>query len=217
MKKSIVQCIILGGGGHAKVIIDCIREMGIAHPYGIVDVNAAMWGKEILGVPVLGGDELLPQLRERDIDYFAVGLGSVGDNSPRKRLFDLARLYNFKPLTVIHPAAICSKKADIGHGCQLLPGSIVNAGARLGVNVIINSGAIVEHDCEIGNHVHVATGAKLSGVVIVEEGSHIGVGATVKQCVRIGRNSVVGAGAVVIDDVKPNCIVVGSPARPLRG
>ena len=56
------SCVILGGGGHARVLIDAFLASGGHGPVGILDQDPALWGKELLGVPVLGGDELLPQL-----------------------------------------------------------------------------------------------------------------------------------------------------------
>ena len=83
--------------------------------------------------------------------------------------------------------------------------------------MIINSGAIVEHDCVIESHAHIATGAQLASTVYVGEGSHIGIGASVRQCISIGQYAIIGAGAVVIDNVPDNVVVVGVPARILRG
>ena len=209
-------CVILGGGGHARVVIDSLMESGLATLYAILDSDRSLWGQELFGVPVIGDDELLPQLANRGVNYFVVGLGSIGDNQPRQRLFELGLSYNLQPLTVIHPRAICSQWAKLGPGSQLLPGSIVNAGAILGANVIVNSGAIVEHDCVLGDHVHVATGAKLASAVQVSKGVHVGAGATVRQGIIISERVIVGAGAVVVKDVSSHTVVAGVPAYPLR-
>lgn len=210
------NCVVLGGGGHAKILVDALQSCGGIKLYGVLDVDRALWGESLLGVSILGGDNLLPELIEDGVNCFVVGLGSIGDHTPRKSLFDLGIISELHPFTVIHPSATCSRWSSIGPGGQLLSGSIVNAGAELGTNVIINSGAIVEHDCVIGNHVHVATGARLASTVAVGEGAHIGAGATVKQSVCIGEHSIVGAGAVVVKDVLPNSVVAGVPARPMQ-
>ncbi len=133
--------------------------------YGILLPDETLWGLDVFGVPVLGGDELLPGLAEQGVDSFVVGLGSVGDSSIRQKLYHYGLKMGMEVLSVCHPAAVLSLRASYGRGGQFLPGSIVNAGAVIGENVIINSGAIIEHDCQIGDHVHVATGAHLSGTV----------------------------------------------------
>jgi sugar O-acyltransferase (sialic acid O-acetyltransferase NeuD family) len=182
---------------------------------GILDADPNRWGQSVFGVPILGGDALIAQLPGQGVTHFVVGLGSTGDNTHRQRLFELGLAHHLVPLTVRHPSAICSLWAKVGSGSQLLPGSIVNAGAELGVNVIVNSGAIVEHDCRIGSHVHVATGARLASAVRVGDRSHVGAGAVIRQCTVIAEDAVVGAGAVVVKDVATGITVVGVPARPL--
>ena len=210
-------CIILGGGGHASVLIDCIQMTAASTPLAILDRDRSRWGQELMGIPIRGGDELLPELVKEGANCFVVAVGATGDNQPRKHLYELALSYDLEPLTVIHPTATCSRWTTVGSGSQIFPGSIVNAGASLGANVIINSGAIVEHGCVLGDHVHLASGARLSSTVKVEECAHIGAGATVREVLTVGQGAVVGAGAVVVKDVLPDTVVVGVPARPLRG
>src|SRR3989338_6725237 len=216
MREEQIRCLILGGGGHAGVVIDSLRASGLAAPHGVLDANRALWGKAISGVPVLGGDDLLPRLMRQGIAHFVTGVGGIGDNSPRRRLFELGLAHGLIPLTVRHPSAVCSPSATIGRGSVFNPAAVVNAGAVIGVNVILNTGAIVEHDCVIGDHVHIATGAKLAGTVCVGAAAHIGAGATVRQCLTVGEGAIVGAGAVVVKDVEPWTVVVGVPARVLK-
>lgn len=210
------RCIILGAGGHARVLIEAIRASGAAQLYGILDPEQGRWGQTMLDVPILGGDELLERMAAEGVRYFVVGLGSTGNSAARQRLFKMGQDQGLQPLTVIHPTCIHSSSAVIGPGSQLLAGSIVNTGAVIGKNVIINCGAIVEHDCRLEDHVHIATGAMLAGTVHVGLGAHVGVGAAVRQRVEIGEAAVVGAGAAVVADVPPWTVVVGVPARVLR-
>ncbi|MFH1033298.1 MAG: acetyltransferase [Pseudomonadota bacterium] len=215
MTSQTPRCLILGGGGHARVLIDGLLESGAALPVAVLDEDPDKQGGDIYGVPVLGGDERLQGLRERGVGHFLVGLGSIRDNQPRRRLFEMALAAGFIPLTFQHPSAVRSPRAALEQGCQLFPLCVVNAGARLGQNVIVNTMAVVEHDCQLGDHVHVATGARLCSTVRVGDGAHVGAGATVKQLVSIGPGSVVAAGAVVIKDVPAGSLVAGVPARPL--
>jgi len=208
-------CVIVGGGGHAKVLIESLQAAQYAGSCVIVDKDKLLWGRHVLGVPILGDDSLLPELFKQGTRFFAVGVGGTGDNGPRRRLFESAVAYGLESMTIIHPSSIRSQWAKIGMGCQLLPGSIVNAGTDIGVNVIVNSGSIIEHDCLIGDHVHVASGAVLASTVRVGAGAHIGCGATVRQTISIGDGAVVGAGAVVVKDVPAHTTVVGVPARPM--
>ncbi len=209
-------CLILGGGGHAKVVIDALLQAGTAGPLAILDPDESRWGEKLMGVPILGGDERLAELVKEGADRFTVGLGGVGDTRPRQRLFELGLGHGLEPVTVIHPAAVVSDFAALGPGSQIMAGGVIHAGARLGANVIVNSGAIVEHDCKIGDHVHLASGATLSGLVRVGEGAHIGTGASVKHGIVIGKRAVVGAGAAVVKDVPAGMTVIGVPAKPVE-
>ena len=206
----------LGAGGHAKVVIEILRCHEFYELIGLLDPNPELQGGRVVGVPVLGDDDLLPTLKRDGVRHFYLGLGSAGGIGPRRRLFERALQFEMKPVDAIHPQAIVSPSVDIGAGVTVMAGAVINACTRLGVNVIVNTGAIVEHDCMVGDHVHIATGARLASTVQVGTGAHIGAGATVRQCITIGDGALVGAGAVVVNDVPSHTVVVGVPARRLR-
>jgi len=208
-------CVLIGGGGHARVIIDALQASGDPRPLGILDAAPELLGTTVFGVPVYGDDTLLPDLVKRGTSHFIVTVGSIGDARLRSTLFERARALGLEAVTVRHPSAVVSPWATIGPGVQLLPAAVVNAGARIGENVIVNSGAIVEHDCTIGDHVHIATGARLASSVNIGTGAHIGAGAVLRQGITVGSRAVIGAGAVVVKDVPADTVVAGNPARPL--
>ncbi len=212
----MTRVIGLGAGGHAKVVIEILQLIGSYELAGLLDPKRELWGTEVLGVPVLGDDSLLPHLYERGLRHAFIGLGSAGDTRPRRRLYEETHRQGFQVVSAIHPQAIISPSAQVGPGPTIMAGAIINAAARLGENVLVNTGAIVEHDCVIGAHVHIATGARLASTVHVDEGAHIGAGAVVRQGIHIGRHSIVGAGAVVVADVPDGVVVAGVPARVLR-
>lgn len=190
---------------------------GAAVPRMILDRDRKRWGASILDVPIVGGDDMLADLVKKGITHFAVGVGGVGDNGPRRRLFEQAQAHGLMPVMIQHPAAVRSRWATVGEGSVLLAGSVVDTGVVLGKNVILNTGAIVGHDCTIGDHVHVATGATLASSIRIGDGAHIGAGATVRQGLTIGKGAVIGAGAVVVKDVARGTVMVGVPARLLPG
>lgn len=208
-------CVILGGGGHAGVVIDCMLAEGKLIPYAILEIKRSTWGQSTCDVPIRGGDEFLPDLIEEGVSTFVVGIGGIGDNVPRARLFELGLSSGLESSSLIHPSAVCARWTEIGRGTLVAPNAVVGAGATVGSNVIVNTASVVEHDCEVGDHAHIATGARLASGVRVGRLAHIGAGATVKQGMSIGEGSLVGAGAVVVTDVPDGTTVVGVPARPL--
>lgn len=198
------------------MIIDLVKLSQLAPPVGILDACAERRGQRLDGVEILGGDELLGELRARGVTHFCMGIGGAGDNRPRERVFQAALAHGLKPTTLIHPRAIVASNVVLGPGVQVLAGAIVNAGAVIGADVVVNTGAIVEHDCQIADHVHVATGARLCGGVSVGLRAHVGAGSTTRQSLRIGSDSIVAAGATVTKEVAPNTVVAGVPAVFLR-
>jgi UDP-perosamine 4-acetyltransferase len=210
----MIQVVGLGAGGHARVLIEILLASGEWEIVGLLD--PARVGESLAGIPIIGGDEQLDRMRREGITGAFIGIGGVGDNSPRMALFNLAISAGFDVVNVIHSQATISRSARLGRGVAVTAGALINSNASIGDNVIINTGAIIEHDCQIGSHCHIATGAVLAGNVTVGESAHVGAGATVRQGIVIGENAVVGAGAVVVKDVAPRTIVTGTPARPLR-
>jgi len=207
------KIIILGGGGHAKVLIEIIGLGDLYDIAGILDGRFEK-GLMIAGVPVIGKDDLLPGIFERDrISNACIGVGSVQDNSLRKALYEKVAQLGFSVPSMVHPKAVVSESSKISEGAQLMANAVVQPCSFIGENTIINTGAIVEHDCNIGRHVHVCPGAVLSGECLVGEGSFIGAGATVVNGIKIGKNVTIGAGSVVIHDIADGSVVKGVPAK----
>ena len=211
-----LRCVVgIGAGGHSRVVIDILRMAGEFELIGLLDIDRELWGKMVDGVPVIGDDARLPELRRQGVAHAFNGVGSTKDTGARRRTYEMVVGLSFELARAVHPSAAIAASARLGDGVIVMAKAAINTGARIGANVIVNTGAIVEHDCVVGDHSHIATGACLGGGVSVGEGSHIGIGASVRQGIAIGRNSVVGAGAAVVEDVPDGVVVTGVPARIL--
>lgn len=205
--------IIIGSGGHARVLISTLREqtrdiLGILHP------DESLIGESVSGVPILGSDNKIIDFNPGNVEIVN-GVGSVSYSEKRKNIFLRFKGMGYSFARVIHPSASVGNDVQIGEGAQILAGAIVQNGSVLGENVIVNTGSVVDHDCIIGAHAHVATGAVLSGGVQIGAMAHIGTGATIIQGIDIGPGAVVGAGAVVIKNIPEMRKAVGNPARIL--
>lgn len=211
MKEKVV---LVGGGGNCKVVIDVLRQNDTYEIFGITDVDGG--GRVILGIPVIGTDEVLGELYHQGIRHGLITLGSVGNNGPRIRLFNKLKALGFHLINAIHPKAILGEGLVLGEGNMVMAGSMINPCVIIGNNCIINTGSIIEHDCIIGDHVHIAPGAKLSGGVKVGSGAHVGLGANIIQGISIGAHAIIGAGAVVTKDVPDCCVAVGVPAKVIK-
>ncbi|WP_018479660.1 acetyltransferase [Pontibacter roseus] len=190
---------LYGASGHAKVIIDILRDAAIPVA-GVFDDNPNI--REVSGIPAVGpytGQKLDKPL-----------LISIGDNTIRRRIAQKLQVNYGK---AIHPSAIISASATIQEGTVVMQGAIIQASVHIGKHAIVNTGASIDHDCRIGDYAHISPGAVLSGNVQVGEGTHVGAGAVVIPNLKIGKWCKIGAGAVVIRDIPDGVTAVGNPAR----
>lgn len=203
--------IILGAGGHTKVLIDALRlEPGKI--LGITDADPSKKGQLLLNILVIGGDEEIMKYPAETI-RLVNGIGSVRVNPLRRQLYEQFKTRGYRFASVVHPSAIIAADVVLSEGVQIMAGAIIQPGCHIGANAVINTGSVVDHDCHVGAHAHISPGATLSGGVQIGENAHIGTGATVIQGVKIGRNGLVAAGAVVVRDVPDGATVSGVPAK----
>jgi UDP-perosamine 4-acetyltransferase len=205
----------MGAGGHCRVVIDLIRQLGCWHIEGVLDSDTSLHGGCLDGIPILGGDSLANHLHDQGIISAFLGVGSIGNPGTRTRIFRSLCDLGFDFPALVHPKALVAGAVTVGPASCVMQGSIINPGSTVGNAAIINSGAVVEHDCVVGDFSHISPGALLGGGVIVGMNSHVGMGAIIRQGIRIGRNVLVGAGAVVVADVPDGTTVLGIPARPV--
>lgn len=203
--------IVIGGGGHARVLMSTLLLCGRI-VLGFVDLNPA--APPLLGIKCLGSDAAVLFHAPGDVQLVN-GVGSAGSTAKRMELYDRFTREGYRFAAVIHPSAIIAPEAQIEDGVQIMAAAVLQPGSRIGSNAIVNTGAIVDHDCIVGTHAHIGPRAVLSGGVRVETSAHIGTGACIIQGISIGTASLVGAGAVVIKDVPPGVTVVGVPAKTI--
>jgi UDP-perosamine 4-acetyltransferase len=202
--------IIIGAGGHARVLISVLKTKGM-DILGITDITSDKVVDHINGISVLGQDDIILQYAPDSI-LLVNGIGSVGSTVRRETVYKKFKQHGYSFASVIHLSAVIMDEVQLGEGVQIMAGAIVQPGCLIGNNSIINTGAIIDHDCVIGDHAHVAPGAVLSGGVHIGSSAHIGTSATVIQGSKIGQRVIVGAGAVVINDIPANAKVTGVPA-----
>lgn len=195
---------VIGSGGHAKVVIRLLEELGYDIA-AIFDDDRLLAGTAVYGVPVLGPTELL---QNSGVTH---GVIAVGNNETRKAL---AHRLQLSWLTLVHPRAIVDRTVVLGRGTVVFAGAVVQADASIGDHSIINTSASIDHDCKIYSFAHLAPGCCLAGNVQVHEGALVGTGVAVRPGVRIGAWCTVGAGAVVVKDLADGVLAVGVPARP---
>jgi sugar O-acyltransferase (sialic acid O-acetyltransferase NeuD family) len=196
--------IVIGGGGHAKVVIATAVAAGWTID-AVADDDPARWGQRLLGYEITGSAGV------RLGDGGATCVIAIGDNAVRRRLASTARC---RFATIVHPAAVVHESVQLGAGSVVFAGAVIQPDTRIGGHAIVNTGASIDHDCIVGEAVHVAPGARLAGAVELGDEVFVGMGAVVIPQIRVGARTVVGAGAAVVGDLPAETVAVGVPARP---
>lgn len=203
------KTIIVGGGGHARSVLDIALQMEELEIAGCVDRNQT----DVLGVSVIGTDDDLEKLYASGIHNAFIALG---DNKLRDRLYRRLKEIGFSFVNIVSRYAVVSPRADLGEGICVMPGAVIHVNARIGDNCIINTNCNIDHDCIIGYSCHIAPGVSMSGAVNVGSGAHIGTGASVIDGISIGEWSYIGAGAAVVSDLPEHVMAYGVPAKIRR-
>ena len=207
-----IPTIILGAGGHAKVLIDALGLLSVP-VIGVTDVKKVKGS--FCGVRIIGNDEAVFKYKAHEI-LLVNGLGSIADTTRRGELFCRFKGSGYSFATIVHPSAVVAGGVEIGEGVQIMAGAVVQTSSSIGDNTIVNTKASIDHDCAVGQHVHLAPGVILSGGVKVGDGAHVGTGAIIIQDLSVGANAVIGAGAVVVRSVIKQTRVFGVPAKEVE-
>lgn len=207
-----IPLILLGAGGHAKVLLALAQTAGYS-VIGVCDPRlAAQKQAEWRGVPVLGGDEALSSVNPASVALIN-GIGQLVGSRVRALAYETMRGKGFRFPWLVHPAAWVAPSVSLGDGVQVMAGAIVQPDCEIGENSIINTGANIDHDCVVAGNVHIAPGATLCGGVRVGLGAFVGSGAIVIQGLQIGAEAVVGAGVTLTRDLGPRSIRIGAASR----
>ena len=195
------KLIIVGAGGHGKVIADIAVKNGYSNIV-FLDDNESI--QECAGYPVVGK---IAQINSMDGDKIvAIGNAKIREQIQSK----------IETVTLIHPNAIISRRVKIGAGSVIMAGAVINSDVVIGKGCIINTGASVDHDCIIDDYSHISVGVHVSGTCSVGAHTWIGAGATVSNNIKICDDSIIGAGAVVITNIEVSGTYIGVPAKRIK-
>jgi sugar O-acyltransferase (sialic acid O-acetyltransferase NeuD family) len=191
------EIILVGFGGHARSVADCIERQGKYQIIGYTDLE-----EHHSGYRYLGTDDILADYYNRGVRNAALCIGYMGKGNLRQELYHACTKIGFAFPVIADPSAIISESAEIGEGTFVGKGAIINADAKIGKMCIVNTRALIEHECEIGDFSHISVGSVLCGEVKVGRSVFVGANATVIQCRSIADNCMVGAGMTIRKNVE---------------
>lgn len=213
MNSTAERVIVLGSGGHGRVVLDILLQNPRCQVVGFLDNNHAIQGRRVDGVVVYGPtSEAKRWVSELDATGVVI---AIGDNGVRRGLAREMETQSLRLVNAIHPSASIASSVSIGRNVVIAAGVVVCAHSQIGNSAILNTGCIVDHQAMVGEGAHVCPGARLAGRVKIESGAFVGIGATIVPHVTIGCEAIVGAGALVTEDVPAMTTVVGVPARAI--
>ncbi|OFX85984.1 MAG: hypothetical protein A2W99_16755 [Bacteroidetes bacterium GWF2_33_16] len=205
------KVIIVGDGGHAKIVIDILEQYGNIEIVGITTKQPEK--KEFFGYPIIGTDEILAFYFNKGIRNVAIGIGGFTNNNLRKEIFIKIKKLGFNVISAIHPNATIASTAKLGEGVTIFGGVVINPDVVIGNNCIIATCSSIDHETIIEDHSLISAGVTVGANTIIKKGTLCALGSKIISGVTIGENSLIAAGAVVVNNIEKNTRVYGIPAK----
>lgn len=207
----IRQSLIIGTGGHCRVLLSLLAACSKHEVMGIVDLAEHRVGEVIMGVSVVGSIDCLEAFRGRgDVDVFL----AIGDNAIRRTWWQRVRDLGMALPNLVSPQAIVDPSARIGEANVVCARAFIGPEAMLADNNLVNTAAVLEHEVRVGSHCHLASSSTVAGRSQIGDSCFVGAGATVINNIEVAAGITIGAGATVVRNItEPGGIYVGVPAR----
>lgn len=215
----VKKIIILGTGGNSIDILDTMNDLNklastqLFECIGFLDDDIGKWDKQYHGIKVLGSLEKANSFKDT---YFVNGIGNQKNYLHKETIIGKTNIPLKRFLTIIHPTASVSRLSRLGLGIVVFQNTTIASNAKIGNHAIILPNSIISHDVTIGDYTIVTGGVCISGGATIGKSCYLGTNSSIIGGISIGDNSLIGMGSVVLNDVSPNSVYVGNPARFLK-
>lgn len=213
----MIPLVLVGAGGFAREVAEVAHAVNERQPtwdvLGFVDDDPGLRGTTIDGLPVLGPVSTVGDMGDAQL---VICTGHPGNYFSRRRIVERLSEEPSRFATLVHPAAVVPRSAEVGPGSVILATVVVTSAVSVGAHVALMPGVVLTHDDVVGDYATFGSGARLAGRVRIGEGAYIGAGALVREDLSVGAWALVGMGAVVTTDVPAAEVWAGVPAHRLR-
>jgi UDP-N-acetylbacillosamine N-acetyltransferase len=206
------QAIVVGTGGHCRVLLSLLASCGEHDVLGIVDLTQSCVGEVIMGVKVIGSASSLREFRMRkELDIFL----AIGDNATRREWWHKVQDWGLALPNLVSPQALVDPNAHLGNSNVVCARAFIGPEVLLGDNNLINTAAVLEHEVRLGSHCHLGPLSIVAGRSQIGDGCFIGAGATVINRIELSSDITIGAGATVVQNIMNPGVYIGVPARKI--
>ncbi|HRA67996.1 MAG TPA: acetyltransferase, partial [Caldilinea sp.] len=214
----VQRLLIVGGGNGAVQILDALARIPQQRGVAIMDDNAAIHGKQVAGVPIIGAideDRVADLLAAGAIDAAVI---SVSTSIPfRERIFTAWQARGIPFANVIHPSAVVGMNVALGVGNVVMAFCHVGACATVGDNNFLSAYCSIEHHCVLGSHCSFGPAVVTSSRVRIGDGVRFGTGIAIEPGVTIGAGSVIASGLAITQDIAARSLVKARVGYTVRG
>ena len=202
MRTTSKAVVMIGGGGHARVVATLLRH-GDYNVLGLTVPDSGADETHRFGLKILGNDAAIDHLRPGYVGL-AMGVGQGYQKTDagyvksglRRKIIDKYKKLGFYFPPLVHPSAIIEKDVVIGEGAQIMAGVVLQPGVTIGDFCVVNTGSTIDHDCTLGDHGFIAPGVTMCGSVTTGENVFIGASAVVPEGRAIPQDAFLPAGKV---------------------
>lgn len=190
------KIILIGAGGHAKVIVDTIEKSKKYDIIGFTDQNVPI--KPVYkNYHVISTDQHLEAIFNNGVQNAFICIGFMGLPSVREQIYFKLKKIGYTLPVIIDPSAVLASDVCIGEGTYIGKNTIINADVKIGKMCIINTAAVIEHECSIQDFTHISINATICGQTSIGKNVFIGANATVIQNCVISDNCFIKAGRLI--------------------
>lgn len=150
------KLLVLGAGGHGRVVADAAATMGIWDTIDFLDDRSK--APCVIGVCADF---------EKYAGQYDAAFPAIGNNALRMQWFVHLHNAGYDIPVIIHSRACVSKSSQVAEGTVILANATINTNTQIEKGCIISQGVLIDHDDVIGLGCHIDIGA------IVQAGCYI--------------------------------------------